>query len=1073
MALTNRFTRWLGRLSVGRKLTLIYLLDLTAVIYVSSILIHEKYLSIDFTRKEIRGTAYSVAVRDVLMLPFLPSQSGQNEVALQRFQQLRESLDGELKTTQASQEFISAWRIAARVNESERQNALKGMVRQGRELLTTVGNQSNLILDPDLDSYYAMSLVVLRFPELLEVLNDTVRILPKAPAADKIPSGVTDRRTELLILAGRLDAVTLGIRSDYNQAFSAGTPLQRAALENGRKLLEQRLSAFLSAVQELADGNPDPRILAQLGVHYSETLDAMATAWASTATDLDRLLHDRVDMLFGRMWLHLGTALLLLSCILSLVYAVARQISRPLKQLALVADAVRQTGDHTRRAQWHSRDEIGQLVDAFNGMLAQLDEQRMVQQETAASTRAAQAQQALVEAIPIALVVTSVPDHEVLHANAPAQLWLGGTTRDPWVTGLEHGVRARFFQHLSDQGKVDEFEVRWRGAAEPSWAVLSARRLQFQGRDAVLTAFTPINVLKVMEKRLELWAKVFEASSEGIIIMDSKQKILSVNRAFCRSTSYDFYEVIGEHLEFLIEGPQATTLGQHLDGFLQERDAWQGEVNFLKRSGETYPAWLMVSAVRDGSRLGAVSQYIGISVDITDRKRTEAREQYLAQHDVLTELPNRALCVLRLQEALQAAQRDGDRVAVLFIDLDRFKIINDTLGHHIGDGVLRSVANRLTQVVRAGDTVSRLGGDEYVIVLRGIVERSEVQQMVEQRLIPLIRQTHHIEGNALHVSCSVGVALYPEDGTDLDELMRRADAAMYVAKNTGCDMLCFYEPEIEQLAQHRLVLEQHLRQALELGEFSLHYQPKVNANTLDIVGVEALLRWDNPELGSVPPASFIALAEETGLIRPIGAWVLQEACSQLARWHGQGLGTLNVSVNLSALQLADGDLAEQVRSCLLQHGVMPAALEIEITESVLMDNTNLAEEQLAALKALGIQLSIDDFGTGYSSLAYLKRFAIDKLKIDQSFVRDMLTDPTDLAIVRAIIALGHTLGLRVVAEGVEGEQVAGQLKALACDELQGYYFARPMTAEAFAQWLLDRRQSPERRRNLLASQLAQ
>jgi diguanylate cyclase (GGDEF)-like protein/PAS domain S-box-containing protein len=796
-------------------------------------------------------------------------------------------------------------------------------------------------------------------------------------------------------------------------------------------------------------------------------LEAMTIAWGSTAADLARLLHDRVDMLFGRMWLHLGTALLLLSCILSLVYAVARQISRPLKQLALVADAVRQTGDHTRRAVWHSRDEIGQLVTAFNGMLAQLDEQRMVQQETAARTRAAQAQQALVEAIPIALVVTSVPDHEVLHANAPAQLWLGGTTRDPWVSGLEPGVRARFFQHLSDQDKVDEFEVRWLGAAEPSWAVLSARRLQFQGRDAVLTAFTPINVLKVMEKRLELWAKVFEASSEGIIIMDPQQKILSVNRAFCRSTSYDFYEVIGEHLGFLIEGPQAATLGQHLDVLLQERDAWQGEVNFRKRSGETYPAWLMVSAVRDGSRLGSVSQYIGISVDITDRKRTEARVQYLAQHDVLTELPNRALCVLRLQEALASAQRSGDLVAVLFIDLDRFKTINDTLGHHIGDGVLRSVANRLMRVVRAGDTVSRLGGDEYVMVLRGIVARSEVQHMVEQRLIPLIRQPHHVEGNELHVSCSVGVALYPDDGVDLDELMRRADAAMYVAKNAGRDMVRFYEAEIEQLAQHRLVLEQHLRQALALGEFSLHYQPKVHANTMDIVGVEALLRWHNPELGSVPSASFIPLAEETGLIRSIGAWVLQEACAQLARWHGQGLVHLSVSVNLSALQLADNDLAKQVHNCLQTHGIPPSALEIEITESLLMDNTNLAEEQLVALKALGIQLSIDDFGTGYSSLAYLKRFAIDKLKIDQSFVRDMLTDPTDLAIVRAIIALGHTLGLKVVAEGVEGEQVAGQLKALACDELQGYYFARPMAADAFAQWLQDRKQRPERRRSLL------
>jgi diguanylate cyclase (GGDEF)-like protein/PAS domain S-box-containing protein len=566
-----------------------------------------------------------------------------------------------------------------------------------------------------------------------------------------------------------------------------------------------------------------------------------------------------------------------------------------------------------------------------------------------------------------------------------------------------------------------------------------------------------------MERRLELWAKVFEASSESIIIMDGQQKILSVNRAFCRSTSYDFYEVIGEPLGVLLDSAQAATVEQSLLALSQDRDAWQGEVHFRKRSGETYPAWLMISAVRDGSHFGAVSQYIGISVDITDRKRTEARVQFLAQHDVLTELPNRALCLIRLEAAIEAAQRSGERVAVLFIDLDRFKSINDTLGHHIGDGVLRSVASRLSQAVRGDDTVSRLGGDEYVVILRGVAGREEVQQTVERRLIPLIRQTHHVDGHDLKVSCSVGIALYPDDGLDLPMLMRRADAAMYAAKNTGRDMARFYEPEIEQLAQQRQALEQQLRHALERGEFSLQFQPKANAETLEVVGVEALLRWDNPALGSVLPGRFIPVAEETGLIRPIGAWVLQQACGQLAQWHAQGLNALTVSVNLSALQLVDAALVPQIQQCLQDHGIAPAALELEITESVLMDNTSLAVEQLAALKALGVQLSIDDFGTGYSSLAYLKRFAIDKLKIDQSFVRDMLTDPTDLAIIRAMIALGHTLGLKVVAEGVEQAEVASQLKALACDELQGYYFARPMPAEAFAPWLQDRNRQTESR----------
>ncbi len=1065
MSLTRVFTRWLGRLSVGRKLTLIYLLDLTAVIYVSSILIHEKFQSIDFTRKEIVGIEYSVAVRDVLLMPFrgVPAEPQAKQQALERLKAVQSAHDAALKTEASGPAFLAAWqRLDGMTDPAAAPEARRLMIRQARELLTTVGNQSNLILDPDLDSYYAMSLVVLRFPELLEVLHDTVRTLPNERA---VAAGGVDRRTELLILAGRLDAIALGIRSDYTQAFAAGTPAQRTALEPGQKALDAQLGKFLAAVQRLSDSRITPEDLVALRADYSESLVVLGEAWARAATDLDRLLAERVDMLFTRMWLHLGTALLLLSCILSLVYAVAQQIAQPLRKLARVADAVRQTGDHTLRASWHSRDEIGQLVTAFNEMLAQLDAQRLVQQDAAASARAAEAQQAMVEAIPIALVVTSVPDHHVLHANAAAQPWLQGRAVDPWHDGLEPGVRTRFFQRLADRGVVDEFEVRWLGGAEPSWAVLSARRLQFLGRDAVLTAFTPINVLKVMERRLELWAKVFEASSEGIVIMDADQSILSANRAFCRSTSYDFYEVIGERLSMLLDSDPADNLSLRIARAVQERDAWQGEVDFRKRSGETYPAWLMISAVRDPTKQGAVSQYIGIAVDITDRKRAEARVQFLAHHDVLTELPNRSLCVERLAEAIEAAQPTGERVAVVFIDLDRFKNVNDTLGHHIGDGVLRSVAGRLAQAVRTGDTVSRLGGDEYVIIMRGIVEREEVRHMVERRLIPLIRQTHHVEGHDLHVSCSVGMAVYPDDGRDLDELMRRADAAMYDAKAAGRDAARFYVPEIEQIAQQRVALEQHLRRALELGELSLHYQPKVHAETLEVVGVEALLRWTNPELGSVSPAVFIPVAEETGLIRPIGTWVLQQASAQLARWHAQGMDGLNVSVNLSSVQLADAGLVEQVRTCIRDNGIDPACLEMEITESLLMDNAQMADEQLAALKALGIQLSIDDFGTGYSSLAYLKRFSIDKLKIDQSFVRDMLADPTDLAIIRAIIALGHTLGLKVVAEGVEVAQEAGQLKALLCDELQGYYFARPMPAEAFEHWLAERETRPERRRS--------
>ena len=432
---------------------------------------------------------------------------------------------------------------------------------------------------------------------------------------------------------------------------------------------------------------------------------------------------------------------------------------------------------------------------------------------------------------------------------------------------------------------------------------------------------------------------------------------------------------------------------------------------------------------------------------------------------MLTELPNRSLCVQRLQMALSQAPITGEKVAVLFIDLDRFKAINDTLGHHIGDGLLRSVAARLTQAVRSRDTVSRLGGDEFVVVMRDVAGREDVQQLVERRLIPLIRQSHPVEGHELNVSCSVGIAVYPEDGSDIDELMRRADAAMYEAKTTGRDMARFYSMETDQRAVARQTMEQQLRRALERNELSLHYQPRLSAQGAQLLGVEALLRWTSPVLGSIPPSEFIPIAEETGMIRAIGSWVLQQACEQWVRWQqlvldaGVGdaasphpLARVSISVNLSAAQMSDPALVTDIEALLLRTGMPAHRLELEITESQLMDNAHAAEQQLAALKALGVQLAIDDFGTGYSSLAYLKRFDIDRLKVDKSFVRDMLANPADMAITRAIIALGHTLGLRIVAEGVEDLATAQVLSALDCEELQGYHFSRPLPVLDLEAW---------------------
>ena len=1056
--MVTRLTQWLGRLSVGRKLTLIYLLDLCAVIYVSGILIHEKYIAIDFARKEIVGVTYIEVVRANLMAIFreptpVAPVSAPGMPPGRTLPEVRESYDLLLQTTERSARFVELLQKTTIAPEAQKTQLLN----EARNLLTTVGNQSNLILDPDLDSYYVMSLALLRFPELLQILHDTHKFMQ----GRDLKAHNQSQTAQLLNLAGRLDAALLGIEADYGQAWLAGSPQLKAALQASRTAVLQQARLFGSQVQDAAATGGAPVTQdSVLQTTYQGALDALSVAWKIAVVELQGLLQTRVDGLFYKMWLHLGTALLLLVCILSLVYVVASLIARPLQKLARVADDVRRSSDYTRRAEWHSRDEIGQLFTAFNGMLAQLDQDRLVQQELAASARAAAAQRELVEAFPIPMVVTSIPDHEVLHANGPAQPWLAGITRDPWRLGLDSSVRGRFFQRLADSGAVDEFEVRWIAGASPSWAVLSARCLQYEGRDAVLTAFTPINKLKVMEQRLELWAKVFEASSEGIIIMNDSRRIISVNRAFCRSTGYDFYEAIGKDLGFLVDDAQ-----EPLWSGLQTNESWQGEVHVRKQSGDTYPAWLMVSAVHKSALSGEVVNYIGISIDITDRKVKEERIRFLAHHDVLTELPNRAMCHQRLAEALDQARQTGEKVGVLFLDLDRFKLINDTLGHHIGDGLLRTVARRLTQAVRADDTVCRLGGDEFVIVMRHVSGRDELDATVNQRLLPSIRQNTLVEGNNLTVSCSVGVALYPDDSTDQEELMRQADAAMYEAKTTGRDMARFFSPETDQRVLARQTMEGQLRQALANDEFSLHYQPRLTARTRCLQGAEALLRWNNAVLGQVPPSQFIQLAEETGLIKPIGLWVVREACTQWMRYQQDGLFEgIELSVNLSVAQLSDPDLVGQLQLVMQQTGMPPELLELELTESHLMDNPLAAQEQVAALKALGLQIAIDDFGTGYSSLAYLKRFQIDKLKVDKSFVQSMLDDSADAAIVHAVIALGHTLGLTVVAEGVENLSTAQTLTALGCDELQGYCFSQPLSSSDFEAWVRTQDEVPKRRK---------
>jgi len=1045
--MVGRISRMIGKLTVGRKLALIYLLDLSAVIFISGILINEKYLAIDFSRKEMAGNAYIAVIRDALLpLTRAPADAGASAAAID---QAERRFGPGMRSAGLSGEFSTLLRQAGAPPAAHDGIVPSPAFAAGRELLTRVGNQSNLILDPDLDSYYTMSLVILRFPELLEVINSTRDLALQLATAE----GVRRQRlqTQFLILEGRMDATMGGIRSDYTEAFAASTPLLRQHLDGSRATLQQAVAQFRTSTQALAGTQAAPAGTQELLRHDAAAIAALQHAWRETEGELQRLIQLRVDGFFTRMWLHLGTAVLLLVMILGLVFFVARQIALPIRRLARVAQEVRETGDHSLRAIWDSEDETGRLVGAFNTMLQQLDFQRVEQQDLVARASAADAQRQLVDAIPIPLMVTSIPHHRVLHANQAAHAWQGGLELDPWVGGMSAHARSRFFQRLSDLGAVDEFEVSWSGGGTPTWALISARLIDYQGQRAVLSTFTPINKTKLMESRLELWAKVFEASAESLIVMDADMRIITVNQAFRRHSLYDMVELIGKRPAFLLSPHNSHEQLDSLRQTLARRGYWQGEIWIQRKSLEAYPAWLVMNAVRDLD--GVTTHFIASSLDISERKASERQIEHMAHHDALTGLANRHVSKLRLAAAIAQARRSGEKVGVLFVDLDRFKHVNDALGHHVGDALLQSVSARLLQLVREGDTVSRLGGDEFVVILNGIGDAAAIGDLLDARLIPAMREPHQVEGSELYVSCSVGVAIYPDHGTDMDTLMRHADAAMYQAKSGGRDHARMFTPQMEEQQLQQLHLETDLRHAIERHELVLYYQPRIDAHSGRLNGVESLIRWQHPQRGLIAPDSFIPAAEESGLIVPIGAWVIREACRQHVAWREAGAGDIGVSVNLSAIQLKHDGLVATLREVLRDFPIAPGLVEFELTESILMENVDDTIATLQAIKALGFALSIDDFGTGYSSLNYLCRFPLDKLKIDMSFVQNIHKSPQNLAVTKAIIGLGHTLGLSVTAEGVESAADAEVLRHAGCDELQGYYFARPMPQAQLATWL--------------------
>ncbi|VAX07065.1 diguanylate cyclase/phosphodiesterase (GGDEF & EAL domains) with PAS/PAC sensor(s) [hydrothermal vent metagenome] len=554
-----------------------------------------------------------------------------------------------------------------------------------------------------------------------------------------------------------------------------------------------------------------------------------------------------------------------------------------------------------------------------------------------------------------------------------------------------------------------------------------------------------------LNEKNEQLTRIFESTLEGILITDEKGVIQSVNPAFTLITGYSAAEAIGQTPAMLKSDRHDAEHFRAMWQALVQNGQWEGEIWNRRKNGEIYPQWLVLTAIMDNE--GNPSQYVGLFNDITEQKKNEERIRHQAYHDALTELPNRLLFNDRLQVALAQARRTDEQLAIMFIDLDRFKNINDSLGHSVGDQLLQGMAQRLLDCTRDEDTVARMGGDEFTVMLPRIRLLGDVDQ-VARKVLDGLSKPLRVEGHELVVTASIGISLYPDDGKQAEALMKNADSAMYSAKEQGKNKYQFYSADMNASAMEHFTLETQLRHALEHEEFVLHYQPQVEINSGRLIGFEVLVRWQHPELGLVLPGKFITLLEETGLIVPVGEWILNQACRQNHAWREAGLAPVRVAVNFSSHQFREVPVSQVVAQALKDSDLSADGLEVEITEGVLMDDIEQSCETLQQLRDMGVAIAIDDFGTGYSSLSYLKQFPVDMLKIDLSFVRDITCNPQDMEIVTSIIAMAHGLELGVIAEGVETEEQLQLLSELGCDQIQGYLTGRPLASEQATELLL-------------------